>query len=88
MMTDVNTTQNQKRTETPTNFAKREPSENRSKQLPKTDPEAMGTNNWPKQEWGPAEREAWAYYYMPVSMGYGENNPETQEKEKQKGENK
>ena len=49
MMTDVNTTQNQKQTETPTNFAKREPIENRAQQLPNTDPEAMGENNWPKQ---------------------------------------
>ena len=50
MMTDVNATQNQKQTETTTNFAKRESSENRAQQLPKTDPEATETNNWPKQE--------------------------------------
>ena len=87
MMTDVNTTQNQKQTETPSNFAKREPSENRSQQIPNTDPKATGGNNWAKQEWGPAEREAWAYY-MHFAMGYEENNPETQEKEKQKGDNK
>ena len=45
----------------------------------------MATNNWPKQEWSPAEWEACSYYYIPFSMGYGGNNPETQEKEKQKG---
>ena len=70
MMTDVNTTQNQKQTETPTNFAKRKPNENRAHQLPKTDPEAIETNNWPKQDWNPAEWGAWAYY-IPFAMGYG-----------------
>ena len=85
IMTDVNTTQNQKQRETPANFAKKEPSENVAQQLPNTDPESTETNNWPNQEWDNAERNGWTYYYWTLAMVYGENDPETQEKEKKRG---
>ena len=81
MMTDVKPTQNQRRRETPTNFAKKEPSENVAQQLPNTDPESTETNNWPNQEWNNADWDAWAYYW-PLAMGYAENNTETQEEGK------
>ena len=84
MATDVNTTQNQKQRETPENSPKKEPSENVARQLPNTDPESTETNNWPNQEWDNAEWNDWTYYW-PLAMGYGENDPETQEKEKKKG---
>ena len=86
MMTDVNTTQNQKQRETPTNFAKKEPGENVAQQLPNTDPESTETNNWQNQEWRNAEWNDWTYF-CPSAMGYGENTPETQEEGKAKGGN-
>ena len=71
--------------ETFTKFAKKESHENRVQLLPNTDPESMETNNWPNQEWNNTDWDSWNYYYCPLVMGYGENNPETQEKGKAKG---
>ena len=61
-MTDADTTQENKPKEQQTSHIKEETGENVAQQLPNTDPETRGANDWSKQGWNTDEWGVYNYY--------------------------
>ena len=87
IMTDVNTTQDQKQRNQQTPLVKEEAISNVAQQLPNTDPISTETNDWANQDWDAVDWGSFNYYNWAIPMGCWGNNPETQEKGKAKGGN-